>query len=1086
MTHAELYRLVVESSADGLWVLDARGRTVFANQRLADMMRTDRAALTGRDHAEFLDAEGREQWTARLARGEPPSHPVECRFVRGDRTTAWFLVTEAHLPGPEGGNILLSLNDFDERRRLEAALEANRQELLEAHRVAGLGSWTADLTTDTLTLSSTFVELIEQPTCPTTRSWGDTLDALQPASRTAVDEAVGALGRGEADTRTIDLRSQPTGPERWLRVRVVAHRQDRRLVGLSGTVQDVTGIHQSETALRDLVSQNELMRAVAVAANASQSLGEALTACGPLVVGHDGWRRARTFDPDDALTEWPLSFGTGSVPHDPDVPDRERRVARSALGATGPVWDEETRTTVACAITAAGRPVAVIVMSSDSPVGDHDTVSDMVTRVVAQLSSVAEREATAHELAAARDAAEEASRQKSEFLATMSHEIRTPLNGVIGLNDLLRTTTLDEHQDRLVSGVGASGRALLGLVDDILDFSKIEAGQLLLETIDVDLRAVLDDVVAMTAETARARRVEVVWHCDRDVPALVRSDRVRLTQVVSNLVSNAVKFTEDGEVVVSLRAVGPTGPTVPLLLEVSDTGVGIDPSRVRSIFEPFIQADATTTREYGGTGLGLAIVREIVGALGGEAGVRSEPGSGSTFWCRLPLAPTPGARGTVADLAGRRARVVDDRMTRREALVDRLVHWGMDADGVDPADPADPAESAGAVDVVLLGPGVRRSPAEGSSPAAPVVHLLEPGEVLPEAGAGVRTLGVEQPVTGDRLRHVLVAAVHGTDPAGQHAPRPGPATHPGGDRGTGRAPEARGAGGRRGRVLIVEDTPVNQLVAEGILSALGYDSESVDDGVRALERLAADPASDPAFDLVLMDVQMPRMDGYATARAIREREARSGARRLPIVAMTAAAVTGERERCLEAGMDDFLTKPVSPPHLATVLADQLPGAGGDPAPPACDTAPAVAPETTGTVSVVQADEAPVDLTEHLEHLDLERLDMLRDLDPGNTSYVDRVIGNFVRKTPDLHTRIADGIEAGDAAAVTATAHRLRGSALNLGVPQVAETAFALELAGERGDLAPAPALLATLTGRLERGRDAVLAYRRSYGGAADT
>ncbi|MCH1869035.1 ATP-binding protein [Nocardioides sp. CFH 31398] len=1086
MTHPELYRHVVESSADGLWVLDAEGRTVFANQRLADMLRTDRADLMGRDHAEFLDEQGRAQWAARLARHDPPTDPVECRFLRGDGTGAWFLVSQAHLPvtadGDEGSTILMSLSDFDDRRRLEAELEANRQELLEAHRVAGLGSWSVDLRSDTLTFSTTLLELVRQPAAAATRSWRDTVAGLKPETRDALNGAVAALESGRDDQRTLDISSRSEEPERWLRVRLVAHREDDVLVGLSGTVQDVTEIHSTEDALHDLVRQNELMRGVAVAANASQTLGEALTACGPLVVRHDRWRRARTFDPDDALTEWSLSFGTDVEPSDPDLDDRERRTARRALTASGPVWDDETGLTVACAVAAGGRPAAVIVMTSDPPLTDRDAITDMLTRVVAQLASVAERESTAAELAAARDEAMEASRQKSEFLATMSHEIRTPLNGVIGLNDLLRTTSLDEHQERLVHGVGSSGRALLGLVDDILDFSKIEAGQLVLETIDVDLRAVLDDVAAMVAETARARRVEVVMHCDRSVPGLVRSDRVRLTQVVSNLVSNAVKFTEDGEVTVSIRPEPATATEPPALrLEVTDTGVGIDPGRVSTIFEPFIQADATTTRRYGGTGLGLAIVREIVAALGGEIGVTSEPGAGSTFWCRLPVVPTPGQHGVVADLAGRRAVVVDTHPARGRALVERLAHWGVGATWTDTA-----TDAAAGVDAVLLGP---RTVAGHADLGAAVVRLVDPDEpdaaaqrAAQQAAQETSEHTVEVPVTSERLQLALVAAVHGHRPSGHDAgavPADGA-----GERRPGTTTGATGPAGQRRRILVVEDTPVNQLVAEGMLAALGYDAESVDDGVSALERLERSPG----FDLVLLDVQMPRMDGYATVRAIREREARTGAPRMPVVAMTAAAVTGERERCLEAGMDDFLTKPVSPPHLATALTDHLPtrpaaagvpaapGSGSSPVPPSSATPPAAA---TGEPEQPTSPGVPDDL---LEHLDLERLDMLRDLDPGNTAYVDRVIGNFVRRTPELLGRISDAVDADDTETVAATAHRLRGSALNLGVPRVAETALGLELAGEGEDLAPAPGLVEELADRLEHGRAAVLAYRRSYGG----
>ncbi|MGZ4488655.1 MAG: response regulator, partial [Nocardioides sp.] len=512
------------------------------------------------------------------------------------------------------------------------------------------------------------------------------------------------------------------------------------------------------------------------------------------------------------------------------------------------------------------------------------------------------------EARAGRDAALEGSRAKSAFLATMSHEIRTPMNGVIGLTGLLLNTDLDDRQRQYAEGVRGAGEALLAIINDILDFSKVESGRLDLEEIDFAVVTVVEEAAELLAETAQGKGLELLAYCSPELPLLLRGDPSRLRQVLLNLTSNAVKFTDAGEVVVRAQLEDRTEDGVVVRFEVTDTGMGLDPATSERLFEPFSQADSSTTRRFGGTGLGLAISRQLVDAMGGRIGVDSTPGRGSTFWVTLPLrlAENPGQvppRHT-DDLAGVRVLVVDDNQTNRLILDEQLSAWGMHADTVadGPAALARLAETAYPLVVLDLcmpgmdGLAVAERLAVSPELGSPALVLLTSGpDVTPtEAAAAGIAARLTKPVHLDQLHGALLAAVNAPRPA---TPAPAP------------APDA---GGSRGHVLVVEDSDINQLVAEGILVHLGYTVSLVDDGLAALAAL-----DEGAFDAVLMDCQMPGMDGYDATREIRTRE---GSRRhTPVIAMTAGAVEGDRERALAAGMDDYVSKPVSPRELQAVL-----------------------------------------------------------------------------------------------------------------------------------------------------------------------
>jgi PAS domain S-box-containing protein len=879
----ERYRALFDRSLDSVYLTDFEGHFLDANQAALDLLGYRFEDITMLTFGSLLTEDQvpkAMQTVEEILTTGRQQNPTEHRLRRKDGGHA-FVETQASLIYRDAKPFAIQgiARDISERKRAEDALREGKEHYQSLIECLGEG---------VVSVSRQGRVLMANPAAEKIFGMSrggaigrELVEIVDPGDMPVLASERARRERGE--TSAFELRvTRPDGVKRTLRV--------------TATPQyDVSGHFQSILAvIRDITEENVLLQRLRLLAHTLDSVDECVSICDPedrLLFVNRAFLRTYGYEESNLIGE------NISIVRSPlNSPEVTGGILPGTLagGWRGELWNRKKD----------GSDFQI--MLNTAAVVDRD---GRIEATVGVARDITERKRADAELTSARERAESANRAKSEFLAMMSHEIRTPMNGVIGMTGLLLDTPLTPEQRDYAETVRKSGDALLTVINDILDFSKIEAGRLQIEHFSFDLRLVIEEVNEMLAPKAEEHDLEFVLEYPSSLPQHFIGDGGRMRQVITNLVGNAVKFTPGGSVFVKVECVGQDTQTAHMRIAVHDTGVGIPPEKLDAIFSKFSQVDSTTTRKYGGTGLGLAISKQLIELMGGSIGVESRLGQGSEFSVILPLRqdPDPSTGADLTKLLGLRVLVVDDHEVYRRVLADLTTNWGMrcrsTASGEEALEALRAAQAGGdryhfvildyqmpGMDGATLASAIKAEPALQEVGVVMLSSIGQSPEVRSMEGTSVDAVLVKPVRQGELLS--TLARIWGGVKADDRERR---------------VPEskARWAGRFAGlglRVLVAEDNAVNQKVAVLMLERLGLRADVASSGREAVDLREMIP-----YDLILMDCQMPEMDGYEATREIRRRE--GGRRRTAIVAMTAEAMTGAREQCIEAGMDDYIAKP---------------------------------------------------------------------------------------------------------------------------------------------------------------------------------
>ena len=903
-TSEKRYRDLVEHSRGLMCMHDLEGTILSVNSSAAHTLGYQPAELLGRNLVELITPELRKFFPAyleRIKKSRNDSGPMNVVTREGEERI-WLYRNSVYEEAGEAPYVIGHALDVTELRRAEEALRVSEERLNRAVATTKSCVWEWNIETNEVYFSPSWIKSLGyrlDEITPTFTAWES---LVHPDDLPATLDILTAHIEGRSPAYDCENRLRAkNGDYRWHRNvgKVVAFDQSGKPLRVVGISIDISDRKRSEEALR---RSEERFRSL----SASSPIGIFQTDVeGRTIYVNDRWQQLSGLGFEESL-----DHGWAQAVH-PE--DRGPLLARWQEAASrGQEFSGEFRI-----VTRQGETRWAYVRVRAMLSGEGEFIGYVGTD-----EDITDSKLLEVELQRARDAALESARLKSEFLANMSHEIRTPLNAIVGMTGLVLDTELTAEQRQFCEIVRTSADALLAVINDILDFSKIEAGKLQFEIMDFDLFSNTESVVDLFAEQALAKGIDLFSLIDKEVPTALRGDPGRIRQVLINFFSNAIKFTERGEVVLRITKESQRDRDAVLRFAVSDTGIGIPEEAQRHLFDAFSQVDSSTTRKYGGTGLGLAISRQIVEMMGGEIGVQSEPAKGSTFWFTMRFeeqAEERMANGLPPQLQGLRVLVVDDNATNRQILHRQISAWGLRNGSAETGSEAltvlrreaaagDPYDIA-VIDMQMPGmDGMTVARSIKSDAAIAATHLMmitslgfrRDEKMLRDAGIGIcLTKPLKQSQFLDSLLRLFAKGAVAMQQSEARATLP-------------RSWSTSGIKHPHVRILVVEDNSTNQKVALHQLQKLGYSADAVANGIEAVEALARVP-----YDIVLMDCLMPEMDGFEATKQIRRREGES--KHTTIIAMTAGAFESDRQRCFSMGMDDYICKPIREGELAAVL-----------------------------------------------------------------------------------------------------------------------------------------------------------------------